>query len=585
MSKIHSLKISNFRGIKTFDGNFWNHDFICLVGRGDTGKSTILESISYVLSPSYNLSFYDTDFYNCNIDESIEISIFIYELPELLITEDKYGLDIIHCDNNGNIQEEINDNTFPILNIILRVDRELEPQWFIKNAQQEEKEIRASDRAKINAFLVSDYVNQHFYWNKGFPLYTLLKQEEVEGTKNSFIIDVLRDAKLQIDKADYSYLQPVLGMINDNINKLGLNIHNSATKIDFKDIFFKDGKLSLHDDTIPFRLKGKGTKRIISIAIQSALAKFGGISLIDELEQGLEPDRIKHIVRSMLIDNKKNKGQIFITTHSQNIIEEIECENIYNLVNNDGSTEGCFVPPQDKYQSLIRTCQSALYAKKVIVCEGKTEIGFCRALDNYRISKGKHSLTLKDIVYVDGAGGSNFTDRAIKLNDLGLTVCVLCDSDSDNNLNPSKEKLREKGVSIFDWDNEKSIEKQIFDDLNSDAIDDILDYYRNDKKTSKDEVWQKIKVNYSCDEKEYSKLKNHDKWFIEYSTQLREAIYKSATLKIQKPNGKIDDKSWFKRIDHGEALGQIVFNHYESLNGTVLKNKIEELNSWIDYEC
>jgi len=51
------------------------------------------------------------------------------------------------------------------------------------------------------------------------------------------------------------------------------------------------------------------------------LVKCGGIILIDEIEQGLEPDRIKNLIRSLY---KNTKGQIFIATHSQGVIEELE---------------------------------------------------------------------------------------------------------------------------------------------------------------------------------------------------------------------------------------------------------------------
>ena len=42
MSRIHSLHIENFRGIKCFNQVFHVKSFICLIGRGDSGKTTIL---------------------------------------------------------------------------------------------------------------------------------------------------------------------------------------------------------------------------------------------------------------------------------------------------------------------------------------------------------------------------------------------------------------------------------------------------------------------------------------------------------------------------------------------------------------
>ena len=68
-------------------------------------------------------------------------------------------------------------------------------------------------------------------------------------------------------------------------------------------------------------MRGKGTKRLLSIAIQLELAKRGGIILIDELEQGLEPDRAKFLAKCL---KDRGEGQVFITTHSSNVIVELD---------------------------------------------------------------------------------------------------------------------------------------------------------------------------------------------------------------------------------------------------------------------
>jgi AAA15 family ATPase/GTPase len=42
MAKIHTLKIENFRGIKNSEFKFIDSDFICIVGKGDSGKTSIM---------------------------------------------------------------------------------------------------------------------------------------------------------------------------------------------------------------------------------------------------------------------------------------------------------------------------------------------------------------------------------------------------------------------------------------------------------------------------------------------------------------------------------------------------------------
>ncbi len=66
MAKIHNLKIKNFRGIKELDHTFGPANFVCLVGRGDSGKTTILEAIEYALYPNWSPSISDNDFVDCS---------------------------------------------------------------------------------------------------------------------------------------------------------------------------------------------------------------------------------------------------------------------------------------------------------------------------------------------------------------------------------------------------------------------------------------------------------------------------------------------------------------------------------------
>lgn len=64
MSHISKIKIKNFRGLKELTLDLGQEKFVIIIGRGDSGKSTILSAIHAVLCPSWNLAFSDLDFYN-----------------------------------------------------------------------------------------------------------------------------------------------------------------------------------------------------------------------------------------------------------------------------------------------------------------------------------------------------------------------------------------------------------------------------------------------------------------------------------------------------------------------------------------
>ncbi len=557
MAIIHELKINNFRGIKTFS-EILDKNVICLVGRGDSGKTTILEAISVVLSPNWNLSFYDSDFYNGNTDNAIEIEVSLIDIPEKLVREDKYGLYIRGLDNNGDIKDALEDDHKKLLTIKLEVKKDLEPQWHVVNSRHDPVRISAPDRASLNVFMVADYIDRHFSWSRGNPLYSILKDNRKDSKdETDVIIEALREAKVKIDQDSFAQFNDVMEHIKIVSSNFGIDLSGAKTTIDFKDVSIKDGRVCLHDGNVPLRLKGKGTKRLISIAIQTVLAQNGGIMLIDEIEQGLEPDRVKHLVRSL---KKGNSRQIILSTHSSEVITELETNDLLIVSENEGEIR--VSAPDNNFQDIIRACPEAGFAKKVIVCEGKTEIGICRALDTQRHKDGKDYMATKSCVYLLGEG-DNFTKRASKLKDLGLKVTVFCDADKDDKLSPSKDDLRNKDIGICECDKNNSIEHQVFCDLPWAGVLELLAYKEGELSEAS------IKDSVKC---KYGKTLPPD-WKVADNNEIRKAIAEAATVK---------KKEWFKRIDHGEKLGAIILVHFDEMNGKKIKNQLETLSKWID---
>ena len=237
MAKIIHLDIKNYRGIKHLSLEFKaDQNLICLIGRGDSGKTTILDAISSALSPSWNLNFYDTDFYNCDHNENIEIIVSLINIPEKFLSENKFGLYVrgLNLQNNTIIDDVnfggINEELIPVLTIKLTVDSSLEPQWVVTNKRvQEDKPISGADRAHLNCYMISDYVDRHFSWNKGNPLYALLKATNADeaSDNDNIVIQYLREAKNEIDKNDFANLDEATALIKEQAAELGLDISRS----------------------------------------------------------------------------------------------------------------------------------------------------------------------------------------------------------------------------------------------------------------------------------------------------------------------------------------------------------------------
>ena len=81
------IRVRNFRGIKEMD---WHIDgrIICMVGPGDSTKTTILDAIELTLLPRGYVSLSDCDFHKGNIEAPIIIEITIGDVPAELRTDE-----------------------------------------------------------------------------------------------------------------------------------------------------------------------------------------------------------------------------------------------------------------------------------------------------------------------------------------------------------------------------------------------------------------------------------------------------------------------------------------------------------------
>ena len=555
MAKIHTLTIRNFRSIESFEQVFGFNDFICIIGRGDSGKTTILESIAYVLSPNWNLSFYDTDFINCDINTPIQITVTLYDLPKKLLTEDKYGLYKSFLDRNtGIVQDNALENSESVITIQLQVNKDLEPKWYVINSRQSPIEMKSTDRASLNVFLVSDYVDKHFSWSKGNPLYSLLQLEAATSPGQNIVLDALRQAKAQIDTHDFEHLDPVVSKVKSNAAYYGVNISNAKTTIDFKDIAIKDGRVCLHDLKIPFKLKGKGSRRIISISIQTELAKSGGIVLIDEIEQGLESDRVQHLVKSLKLSNK---GQVFLTTHSRDVVVELQAANLFLM-----RSKSAFESFNADMQGCLRANPEAFFAKKVLVCEGATEIGICRGINEFNILNNKSNIALMGVRFVDGKGAS-MINYSTNFKNAGYEVGLLCDSDVTE-INEKKKHLESLVVVIIDCDESNSIEAQIFKDLPCSAIQKLIQFVFDTG--DKESILSSINAKHD--------MQLEDNWW-----ELENSVES-----LRRTLGIVANKNqWFKRIDRGEFLGITCCQYIDMLPAeSKLLEQLNKLNRWFD---
>ncbi len=142
-----------------------------------------------------------------------------------------------------------------------------------------------------------------------------------EGNLNTVLSALARNMR-ESDISHYTSIQEcqnVASTIKTEAQNVGVNLSSLSPKIDMQRQSVGAGALSLHENNVPLRNKGSGTKKLIGAAMQMKLYGGKNISIIDELETGLEPHRIRGLIYKL----KNSDQHIFATTHSPVVIREL----------------------------------------------------------------------------------------------------------------------------------------------------------------------------------------------------------------------------------------------------------------------
>jgi hypothetical protein len=234
------------------------------------------------------------------------------------------------------------------------------------------------------------------------------------------------------------------------------------------------GAISLHENNVPLRNKGIGSKRLIAAAMQMQLNGGKSIALVDEIEMGLEPHRIRGVILRL----KKTRQQLFTTTHSPVVIRELSVsDNELYVCRRDGmgvvKVESMGIVAD--IQGAVRFNAEAFLGSKVVACEGPTEIGCLRAYDVFRFDAHNPPVWSLATSYFNCGGGGSIKVVCPQLIQLGYQTAVLCDNDAQDQL--SDEDVRSlaiAGTHVCQWNSGNSTERQLLVDLHWRDVPELL---------------------------------------------------------------------------------------------------------------
>ena len=81
MPIVRKVEIENFRSIKKLEW-FPSEGMNCLIGAGDSGKSTILDAIDLCLGARRSANISDADFFELDVEQPISITLLLGALDD-----------------------------------------------------------------------------------------------------------------------------------------------------------------------------------------------------------------------------------------------------------------------------------------------------------------------------------------------------------------------------------------------------------------------------------------------------------------------------------------------------------------------
>jgi putative ATP-dependent endonuclease of OLD family len=380
---------------------------------------------------------------------------------------------------SGSIEDEPEKDAETVLTVRLTVASDLEPSWSLVSERAEAqgmvRNLNWGDRVRLAPTRIGAMADYHLGWRRGSVL-NHLSEEPVDASVA--LAKAARGARAVFGNEAQSQLGETLGIVAATAKELGISVgENIKALLDAHSVSFSGGTISLHDEVgIPLRALGVGSTRLLIAGLQRKAAAQSAIILIDELEHGLEPHRIIRLLGSLGAKETNPPLQVFMTTHSPVALRELAGGQLFVTRPLSDKHDVFPVGTTNDIQGTIRLYPDAFLARSVIVCEGASEVGFVRGLDQFRTLVGNIAIAANGTSLVDcgGGGADKPFERAKTFLALGYRSVVLRDSDQAPT-EAMEATFIAAGGKVFAWRDGRALEDELFLSLSNNAVAKLID--------------------------------------------------------------------------------------------------------------
>lgn len=542
--QIRRLTIERFR---SFQSLTWypSPGMNVILGGGNAGKTTLLEAIALLLYPNSSFPLVDADYYRRDVAAGFCIEAVITIPADTGVNSqhamawpwDWDGVNAIHPADDG---ADVRD---PVYKIRGCGTPDLEVLYEIVQPNESVINLSAGLRRAVGLVKLSsdDRNERDLRLIQGSGLDRLLADKTLRGRllqqfTNTDIAAHLREnatsAIAELERTFSEWALPANLSVGFVGNGNGASI-NSLIGLTAN----KDGTV------LPLTSWGSGTRRLAALAISHELQNNAPITLIDELERGLEPYR-----QRVLVADLHNRGtQIFITTHSATVLKStINATHWYiDAAGHCGELAGRQFTAHQKKDA------ESFLARLLVVAEGITEVGFLHYLFDCQVGMNWRDA---GIHVTDGGGNESTLFLLEALAKGGLTFAGFVD---DEGKYPAKwAAMRERLQSyLFQWPAE-CLESYLIPLVDEKHLQKLIED-PNELKTG--ERLRTLATRLNIENKTFEDIVAAAG---AQDIDLRTLIIEAATGKVPDSLTNDDDKKawakhsgrWFKSFDGGEEI-------------------------------
>lgn len=541
------LNIERFRSIKSLQ---WNPatGVNLILGGGDVGKTTILDAIGLLFSPTNPSVVPDTDYY-LRQDEHGFIIEAVLSLPPSSgihqLVKPSWPWD---WDGSNPITPSIADgaeaHNQPVYCLRVRGTDELELVYEIVQPDGGTDTLPIALRRQIGLVRLSgdDRNDRDLRFVQGSALDRLLSDKALRSRlanelAETEVAEGLNDnAKEALKALDQAFEQKSLPHDLDLAITGGPGLSVMALI----------GLTAKRDGIqLPLSNWGAGTRRLAALAIAEQNQSSAPIMLVDEIERGLEPYRQRQLIGKL----QSGVSQVFLTTHSAAALSAATEATLWYVDHAGaiGQLESSKVVNHQKRDP------EAFLARLTIIAEGATEVGFISNL----LEKALQSPLEQHGIHVSDGGGHESTLNLLEaLAGGGLRFAGFADDEGKHptrwaTLSGQLDKL------LFRW-----ATGCLDENIIGKTPDDKLEALANDP--SNEQTGMRLRTladRLGIKDKSFNALQT------KAGAELKSVIVSAALGKIPDGTPKDEQKSfrahaqtWFKTVAGGRELAQKVFD-------------------------